>query len=60
MENYIIFRKYIKYVLFPFTEVVDPTIILINGIHDFCERREYAFNVLQKYSIITRLLHHFS
>jgi hypothetical protein len=27
---------------------------LINGTHDFCERREYAFNVLPEYSIITR------
>ena len=27
---------------------------LINGIHNFCERREYTFNVLPEYSIITR------
>jgi hypothetical protein len=25
---------------------------LISGTHDFCERREYAFNVLPEYSII--------
>jgi hypothetical protein len=33
--------------------MVDPSINLIYGTHDFCERREYAFNVLPKYSIIT-------
>ena len=27
---------------------------LISGIHNFCERREYAFNVLSEYSIIIR------
>jgi hypothetical protein len=26
---------------------------LISGSHNFCERREYAFNVLLEYSIIT-------
>ena len=26
---------------------------LINKTHNFCERREYAFNVLPEYSIIT-------
>ena len=31
----------------------DLTIILINKTHDFCERREYTFNVLSEYSIIT-------
>ena len=28
---------------------------LISGTHDFCERREYAFNILLEYSIITFL-----
>ena len=27
---------------------------LINGIHDFCKRREYAFNVLPEYIITSR------
>ena len=27
---------------------------LISGTHDFYERREYAFNILPEYSIITR------
>ena len=27
---------------------------LISGTHDFCERREYAFNVLLEYNIIIR------
>ena len=52
-KNYIILREYIKSVLPPLTEIVDPTMNLISMIHDFCERREYAFNVLSEYSIIT-------
>jgi hypothetical protein len=51
-ENYIILREYIKCVLPPLTEVVGPTMNLINGTHDFCERREYVFNVLPEYNII--------
>ena len=27
---------------------------LISEIHNFCERREYTFNVLPEYNIITR------
>ena len=27
---------------------------LINGTHNFCERKEYKYNVLPEYSIITR------
>ena len=46
VENYIILRKYIKYVFSPLTEVVGPTMNLIRKTHHFCERREYAFNVL--------------
>ena len=53
-KNYIILREYIKCILLLFTEVVGSIMNLINRIHDFCERREYAFNVLSKYSIITR------
>jgi hypothetical protein len=29
---------------------------LISGTHNFCERREYAFNVLPEYLIITLLI----
>ena len=49
-ENYIIL--YIKCVLPHLTEVMGPTINLISGIHHFCERREYTFNVLSEYIII--------
>jgi hypothetical protein len=52
-KNYIIFQEYIKSVLPPLTEIVDPIMNLISRTHDFCERREYAFNVLSEYSIIT-------
>jgi hypothetical protein len=52
-ENYIIFRKHIKCIFSPFTEVVGLTINLISETHDFCERREYAFNVFSEYNIIT-------
>ena len=45
-KNYIIFWEYIKYVISPLTEVVGPIMNLISGTHDFCERREYVFNVL--------------
>ena len=51
--NYIILREYIKCVFPPLTEVVDSTMILISGTHDFCERREYVFKVLPEYSITT-------
>ncbi len=51
-ENYIILREYIKCVLPPLTEVVGLTMNLINGTYHFCERREYAFNVLLEYDII--------
>ena len=30
-----------------------PTIYLINGIHYLYEKREYSFNILVEYSIIT-------
>jgi hypothetical protein len=33
---------------------MSPTIDLISGIHYFCEKRKYAFNVLPKYYIITQ------
>jgi hypothetical protein len=56
-ENYIILWEYIKYILPPLTKVVGPIMNLINGTHDFCERREYAFNVLPEYNIITRRSH---
>ncbi len=36
-------------------EVMGLIINLINGTHDFCERREYAFNVLPEYNIITSI-----
>ena len=52
-ENYIIFRKYIKFLLPPLTEIVGSTMNLISGIHNFYERSEYTFNVLPKYNIIT-------
>ena len=29
---------------------------LISGIYNFCERREYAFNILPEYSIITQYI----
>jgi hypothetical protein len=28
---------------------------LISGTHNFCEKREYAFNVLLEYSTITQM-----
>ena len=52
MENYIILREYTKCVLPPLTEVVGPTMNLISGTHHFCERKEYAFNILLEYDII--------
>jgi hypothetical protein len=36
---------------------VGPIMNLISETHDFCERREYAFNVLPEYNIITRRSH---
>ena len=33
--------------------IVGPTINLISGVHHLCERREYAFMVLRKYTIIS-------
>ncbi len=30
-----------------------PIMNLISGTYNFCERKEYAFNVLPEYSIIT-------
>jgi hypothetical protein len=38
----------------PFTEVVGSTMNLISGTQHFCERREYAFNILPEYNIIIR------
>ena len=29
---------------------------LISGTHNFCEKKEYAFNVLPEYLIITSIL----
>ena len=54
-ENYIILQEYIKCVLLLLTEVMSPTMNLISGTHDFCEKRKYAFNILPEYSIITLL-----
>ena len=54
-KNYIIFWEYIKCVLLPLIEVMGPNINLIRETHDFCERKEYAFNVLSEYSIITSI-----
>jgi hypothetical protein len=34
--------------------VVGHIINLISGTHNFCERKEYAFNILPKYLIITQ------
>ena len=36
-----------------FSKSGGPIMNLINGTYNFCERREYAFNVLPEYSIIT-------
>ncbi len=52
-ENYIILGEYIKCVIPPLTEVVGPSMNLISGTHDFCEKREYVFYVLPEYNIIT-------
>ena len=41
------------FLLSPLTEVVGPIINLISGTHNFCKRREYAFNILLEYLIIT-------
>jgi hypothetical protein len=54
--SYIILREFIKCVLLPFTEVVGPIMNLISGTYYFCERREYAFNILSEYYIITYVL----
>ena len=35
--------------------MVDPIMNLISETHDFCERREYAFNIISEYKIITHL-----
>jgi hypothetical protein len=40
--------------LIPLTEVVDLIMNLISRTHNFYERREYIFNILPEYSIITR------
>jgi hypothetical protein len=45
-------REYIKCVLPPLTEIMGPIMNLISGIHDFCEKRKYEFNVFPEYSII--------
>ena len=45
MKNYIIFREYIKCLLTFLTEVMNPIMNLINETHDFCEIREYTFNI---------------
>ena len=47
-------REYIKCVHLPLIEVVGPIMNLISRIHNFCGRREYAFNVLPEYLIIIR------
>ncbi len=52
-ENYIVFRECIKCILHPFTEIVGSIMNLINGTHDFYEKKKYAFNVLSEYNIIT-------
>jgi hypothetical protein len=52
-ENYIILGEYIKCVIPPLTEVVGLTINLISRTHDFCEKKEYVFNVFPEYNIIT-------
>ena len=59
-ENYQVFREYIKCILPPLTKMMGPIMILINGTHNFCERREYVFNVLRQYLIITPLRISFS
>ena len=46
-------NKYIKCVLLLLTKVIGPIMNLISGIHDFCERKEYTFNILLEYNIIT-------
>ena len=52
-ENYVIFREYIKCILPLLTKVVDLIMNLISEIYHFCERREYTFNILPEYNIIT-------
>ena len=52
MDNYIILREYIKCVLPPLTEVVGPIMNLISGTYHFCEKKEYAFNILSEYDTI--------
>ena len=54
-KNYIILQRYIKCILPPLTEMIGPIMNLISGIYHFCERREYVFNVLLEYYIITPL-----
>ena len=39
---------------FFFIEIVGPIMNLINETHNFYERREYTFNVILKYNIITQ------
>ena len=51
-KNYIILQEYIKYVFLLLTKVMNPTMNLISGTHNFYEMREYTFNVLSEYSII--------
>jgi hypothetical protein len=39
--------------IFSFHRSGGPIMNLISGIHNFCEKREYIFNILPKYNIIT-------
>ena len=41
------------------TGIVGLTMNLINGIYNFSEMREYAFNVFPKYNIITPFVYFF-
>ena len=53
-EKYIIFWEYIKFILVPLTwSIVGPTMNLISVSHYSCQRKEYVFNILSKYCIIT-------
>ena len=45
------------FVFFPLIWIVDPTINLISRTNHSCERSEYAFMILRKYTIISHFCH---
>ena len=55
-KNYCVLSEYHKCVVPHLTWIVSPTMNLISGTHHLCEKREYAFMILQEYLINFSLL----